>query len=335
MGDTLPVVLPGGAALMKWAARIMEVILHVGAHRTGTASLRAYLRRHAVALRAKNVGFWGPRRLKRAFGTGEILQDRCADTGWQLEKARAQLQVHLDQAERRGVKTLFISDPDLCGTVCGNLHQTSLYPRVVDRFERYFETFEGRLSAVVLSPRALDLYWCSAVSHGVAQGAPVPDRAALAQIAHGQRSWRNVISEIAASIGRADLRLLPIERFRGRPDAFLAASAGLDAPKQISGPQLNTAPTLPALRRILNDSGVRSDALPFGMGKWNPFTNEEHAALREMHADDMLWMQAGADGLATMTQECREDSAELNPPRATKTKGHCDELEDRKMARPG
>ncbi|MEH6740708.1 MAG: hypothetical protein V7695_19510, partial [Sulfitobacter sp.] len=37
--------------------------------------------------------------------------------------------------------------------------------------------------------------------------------------------------------------------------------------------------------------------------RWNPFNTEQAAYLREAYADDMMWLTAGADGLATLTED--------------------------------
>lgn len=84
---------------------------------------------------------------------------------------------------------------------------------------------------------------------------------------------------------------------------------------------LNRAPDLPELRAILRDGGAEVDALPEGDGYWQPFSGAERAALREACADDLFWLRAGADGLATLIEEPRQDQAVQTPRVRAQTRG--------------
>ena len=65
----------------------------------------------------------------------------------------------------------------------------------------------------------------------------------------------------------------------------------------------NHSPDLPALRRVLDARGEDPARLPDGGGRWMPFSQAQSRALRETYADDLFWLRAGADGLATLTEE--------------------------------
>ncbi|MEM1074480.1 MAG: hypothetical protein AAF665_10750 [Pseudomonadota bacterium] len=312
---------------------MMKIVLHIGAHRTASTSFQAYLRRNARELRARRVGFWGPRRMRpyrnmlpKASASGPFTSEASAGD----HVAR-----QLDLAERRGIELLFLSDAEICGSVQENIRCAALYPNVGPQVEALARMFSGRLSSVVLTPRSLDQYWCSAAAQAVLQGAPVPERDTLSQIARSSRSWRDVIADVAKAMPDATLNVLPFEAFRSQSPAYFAAATGLAAPRCREPSWLNPSPTLPELRRVLAERDAPATVLPFGMGRWNPFTNEEHAIMREAYADDMMWLSSGADGFATLTEGCRPDRAGSTLPQAAQKKGQMDEFGHKQVARPG
>jgi hypothetical protein len=330
MSELSPTFQPIGAAFAAWAARIMDVILHIGAHRTGTTTFQDYMRRHSRTLEAGGVGFWGPGRTRRGLFT-----ELHPKTSGAAENAVKRVQTQLDRAEACGLKTLVVSDENMIGTVRDNLRSAHLYEKAADRVAVFARAFEGRISSVVISCRSLDLYWTSAMAYGVARGHPVPDATVTRRIAAQPRGWRDVVTDVAQALPGVPLRVMPFETFCGRPAAFLAAAADLDAPKDATRTWLNRSPNLPALRRVLTLRGEGGHALPFGMGRWNPFTNEDHAALREVYADDLMWLTAGADGLATLTEDHSRTRAEPMRPPGIQTRGQFHEHTERQVARPG
>ncbi|WP_300062217.1 hypothetical protein [uncultured Roseobacter sp.] len=313
----------------------MDVILHVGAHRTGTKTLQDYLRRQAEPLAEARVGYWGPGRTRRGLLSGLVSTPQTAQEKDASSQAEARVQLQLSAAQARGLKTLLVSDENMIGSVQENLRCGSLYPEIGARMSRCARAFAGHLSTVILCPRSLDYYWGSAIAYAVARGQAVPEREQLRSTANNPRSWRDVIADLAKALPEADIRVLPFERFSGRPGALVEAGTGIRAPSDAERSWLNRAPSLPELRRVLADRSGNGASLPFGMGRWNPFTPEETAALREAYADDMMWLVAGADGLATLTEDTTRTRAASSLPAGTQTKGHGNEHKERQMARPG
>ncbi len=333
---TSPHFRPVGAAVTKWATRAMDVILHLGAHRTATTSFQCYMRRHAIPLSEQGVDYWGPQRARRG-GLSDGLPSRAeVSQGTDIPPdAPSRIAKYLRQAKKRGARSLIVSDVNMIGCLSSTINSKMLYPDVGARMTAFGKAFDGRISAVLISPRSLEYYWCSALAHGVTLGNHVPDHATLREIAMQPRGWREVICDLAQALPGVPLRVLPYERFVGQPDAFLAAGTGLDAPFDTQRSWLNRAPNLPELRRVLKDRGGAPVSLPFGMGRWTPFNNEENAALRERHADDMMWLTAGADGIATLTEDDLRSRAGPTPPIGGIEQGQSDELEKRQVARPG
>jgi hypothetical protein len=335
MGHTPSLYRPIGAAFWHRVNRIMEVILHLGAHRTATTSFQSYMKRNGDIWKTAHVGYSGPRRTGRGLHAA-ILSGR--GHGWGdpvFQAALRRVKRQIDHARARGLKQLVVSDENMIGTVQNNMRAGQLYPDVAERLALFARAFEGQVATILFSPRSLGDYWCSALACSIGLGMDVPDRARLNDIAMSRRGWREVITDIAGAFPEAALRVLPFERHAGAPHLLLQEGAGIAAPQDKTRTRLNPCATLPELRRVLNERRAATTALPFGMGRWNPFTNEEHAALRELYADDMMWLVAGADGLATLTEDRSRNEAGKTLPPGTDRKGRCDELQQRKLARPG
>ncbi|GFE48455.1 hypothetical protein So717_02080 [Roseobacter cerasinus] len=274
------------------------------------------MRRHAKPLAAVDVAYCGPARGARAATEGRVA-------------------LQVGAARSRGISTLVLSDEAMIGTVAENIAAAALYPQISAHIAAAVSALDEQIAGVLFCPRSLDYYWGSALADAVAQGHEVPDRAVLKAIAASERSWRDVITDLAQALPGVPIRVLPFEAFAGRPEAFLQAGTGVSAPLDRDRRWLNRAPNLPELRRGLAHRSADGSALPFGMGRWNPFTPEETAALRERYADDMMWLVAGADGLATLTEDGAPIRAGQTLPTGAQTKGHGDEHEERQMARPG
>lgn len=218
-------------------------------------------------------------------------------------RAEGRVQMNLAQCRRAQVQHLLVSDENFAGTMRECIRTKTLYPAIGDRLSRIGTAFGQDVSRIVLSVRALDLWWASAAAFTVARGHPVPNALAFEMMAHGPRSWRDVITDISCAVPQAQIIITPFEQFAGQPEAVFGLATGRAAPANTSHHWRNRTPHLPALRQILAEQESPSDILPDGSGRWQPFTPAQAAALRETYADDMHWLIAGADGLATLATD--------------------------------
>lgn len=311
----------------------MKLILHIGAHRTGTTSFQNYMRRHAAELSARSIGFWGPARTRKGLFTG--IQPTPGLGVEAARRARGRILLQLDKAAKRGVQTLVISDENMMGSSRRNLRTGRLYPDVGERIARYAAAFDNRIDTVALSVRSLDSFWNSTAAYGVHRGHDVPGDAQFEAIAGAGRTWRDVVADVSCAAPQATIKVLPFERFTGRADRFLEAAAACHAPVDGDPRWLNRSPDAHALRDCLAERGSDPDMIAASDGRWAPFDAAQRAALRENYADDMHWLIAGANGLATLTEDTDRTRAGHTLPPGSENRGHPNDIEKRRLAQPG
>ncbi len=322
MIGVLPALWPVGAAhWTRQARRLMDVILHMGAHRTATTTFQNYVRDQRAELAAEGTQFWGPKHVRSHVFPG-LFRNSVARKGRNVaRRAEGRVRLLTEQASRHGVQTLLISDENMLGTCRDNLRAERLYPAAGERTARLAAAFGGRLRRIVLTIRSQDLWWASACALTVSRGHAVPHPDRLAAIAWNSRNWRDVITDIACAAPEAQLTVLPFESHAGRPDRVLATALEIDAAPDDMHRWSNRSPDLSSLRKGLKTQGSDPDLLPDETGRWQPFDAEQTALLREHYADDLHWLTAGADGLATLTEDKTPTRATQKSPPGIMKKG--------------
>lgn len=309
----------------------MRVTLHIGAHRCATTTFQNYLRHNAEDLRAgARIGFWGPRRTRRGLLSGLIPAPGPVPRRDMQRRAEGRVRINLAKAADKGLEQLIVSDENMMGSMRENAAMAALYCGVGERMARVGQAFGGQIGTVILNIRAQDSYWPSALGYLTARGRAVPSPTLQERIAASTRGWRDVITDIACALPEARLQVLPFEVFGGRPDVQLATMTGQRAPTRHAREWLNATPRLPDLRGMVCDEVA--GRLPAGNGRWNPFGPECRAALREAYADDMMWLAAGADGLAELIQNPDNKRPGQSPAANDLTRGRPDDDEARGMA---
>ncbi|MEL7133526.1 MAG: hypothetical protein AAGK77_14065, partial [Pseudomonadota bacterium] len=153
--------------------------------------------------------------------------------------------------------------------------------------------------------------------------------------AFGARTWRDVIADVACAAPRAKLVIVPFERTTGRPDTMFRAITGLYGPRNAAETWLNRSPDVPTLRNLLAERGEDPDLISGLAPRWTPFDPAAVAAMREAYLDDIHWLTAGADGLATLTEDLGQRGAGQTSPHGLLTRGHAHDDEERRLAEPG
>ncbi|MBT9384596.1 hypothetical protein KM176_12060 [Pseudooceanicola sp. CBS1P-1] len=284
----LPFAGPRPLALPLAKARaLMDVILHIGAHRTATTSFQSYLRTLRGPLEARGIAVWDPRRTRNGVLTGVQPVPGPVPPQKQFDHARGRIALNLEALRRKGRDQLLVSDENMLGAPRAALRAGMLYPDAGARIARHLEAFGGEVSRLVLSVRGLEAWWTSCLHYALDRGHAAPDAALLQQLAASPRSWRSVIEEIAAAAPGTELLVMPHEGYAGDPAARLNVMLGRsDAPAPQMPGWLNRSPS------------VAGRDLPLTQGRWQPFAPAQGAALEQTDRGDLAWLRAGAGTLA-------------------------------------
>lgn len=332
----IPAYGPVGAALLsKTGGSYMDIILSLGAHRSASTSYQHYISDNREGLSERGIGYWGPKRMRGGMLAGLFPVPFVANGRNLTRRAQGRIRMNLSRCEKNAVQTLVVSDENLIGTMRNCVRTKTLYPAVGDRIARVAEAFGGDIKRIVMSIRAQDLWWSSAIAYTVARGHAVPTSLAVEMMACSTRTWRDVITDLACAVPSADIVIAPFEQFAGQPQALLEATLNAPAPVDTAHHWRNRTPDLPHLRALLKEQGSDPDLVPQGTGRWNPFTPQQAAQLREHYADDQHWLHAGADGLARLATDPTRTQTGTSLHAGILTEGRNHDIRQEKLARSG
>lgn len=326
---TFPGYQPVGAAIRERLHQLMDIILHLGVHRTGFGSLHSAFKAEHKQLDQAHVAVWGPNEVRAGMFDG-IQPDPGANAARKRGPTRAagRIKLRIQQLEDRGYTKLLISDPGLLGSLQSVVKSRRLYPAAGERAARLIDALPKNVSRVVLNVRSLDRYWASVFSRSVAHGYASPDDAALQYVLDAPRSWRDVVLDVACAVPDVDLRVLPFEAAYASPSVFMQKAAGVDVEFKSAPIWKGRSPTQQKLQEISVLQG-RTDAQYSAENQpWMPFGEKAEARLREVYQDDLFWLENGAEGFAKLAKKAVPSGGRPRQPGAQK-RGQLDEFEFR------
>lgn len=315
----------------------MEICLHLGAHRTGTTSLQRYMHLNRHALADHGVAVWGPRRTRSGLLDG-LMKNPDRLTAYDLKLARRAIgRVKLEQKRLRnkGFGTLLLSEENLIGTMNLNLSSLRLYPQTQARLERLAGAFEGARVRIGLSIRSYDSHWASQMAFRIKVGGGLPEAADLDRIATQPRRWRHVVKDVARAFPDADIMVWPFEGWVGQPEQMLARLLHWPIPLDAVrfSERCNASPDTQQLHDILCDAGDPEAAkhLEGLSGPFQPFPEMHREKLKDDYREDIDWLMAGAEGLATYLDPTGGTSGGFDRSKGSMT----DDIEEIRMAGSG
>lgn len=313
----------------------MKVFLHIGAHRTGSTSLQTYMRQNKNALNAQGVGFWGPMRLRKGLIYDVMPNALTPLTERRYQRACMRIQMQLDSSRSRGIDRLLVSEENMIGTMRHNFKTSRLYPSAGQRVARFARAFGPNVGGIVLSIRALDSYWTSAMTYCVKKGIPVAGAQKVQSLAAQTHNWRDVITDIAVHVPDLPITVATFEYMAGRPQELVGFALGKALPACAEPIWRNARPTVSALLDLpLTHSEANRLRRRRAGERWMPFDPFVIEAMRERYHDDIFWLRAGADGLATLIDEHTPQQAGAHLPLGDLVRGQHYDQNDR-LARPG
>jgi hypothetical protein len=253
----------------------MDVILHIGAHRTATTALQKTLGANGGDLAQLGLVYWGPKTTRTGLLDGLIGRPEALSDD-RRKAAAVRVSRRMRKAAHDGAETLFVSDENMLGSMQSALAGKGLYPDAGARVATVAQAFVGSRITLALAIRTLDDWWSSVRAFRAGRDAAVPDAAELAVMALRSGSWRDVVGDLASSMPGARIRVWSHEVMADLPEAVVDRLTGLTP------------------RRTRLD--LHRNAMPTGAA--DVLEPQVRARLRERYADDLAWLRAGADGLA-------------------------------------
>lgn len=270
----------------------MELILHLGAHRTGSTAFETMLVSARSALAGQGVAVWPNARVRRIAGFQEVASDGATDAA----QAAFAATWAGESADR-----LVICEENILGTMLGNLMAGALYPDLAEQLARYAALFSVQPRRIGLGIRDLAWFWASSLSF-VARRRWVPDWADTAsRIVASPRGWADVVADLRAAFPSTEIVLwthgtdLPrvAERLTDLPPGLLVAPAE----------RVNAAHELGYLPAILRLRAEHPDMTEANMRaalssvtpdpSHAPFIPAQRAALDARYAHDLALLRQG------------------------------------------
>lgn len=297
-----------GGRRRQGARRGMDIVLHLGAHRTGTTTLQEYLRRHRPGLAARGVLPLLPAALRGPDLRGLVQRNGAGP-------ARAALSAIISAAREGGAAVLLVSEENLCGNLRGLLRDGQLYPGLAARLSRLAPALGAGPRRIGLALRPQAAWWGSVLAFAVSRGLHLPDGGEGARLAAARRGWADVVADVAAAFPGAEIVVWSFGTHLAHPRLLAEGLAGV-AGLPPCGPSArnNAAPDAAALRRMLTAAGLGEAArhLP-AVGRWQPFTPAQAQAFAARDADDMARI-GGMAAVRLLDPFTRQTAPGLAPP---------------------
>lgn len=263
----------------------MDVILHLGAHRTATTSLQAWMLQNEDALAQAGIAVWGPAQTRGGRFAGLMKRPEwvTAEDERAARQSASVLRFEIDRLQEAGFRALVISEENLLGTMPQCLEHLTLYPDAGARLRRVVAALGPHLTGLALSIRRYDTWWASVLADQRSRGRSLP-RAGHERLAAHPRGWKRLVQVIRDEGGGRPLTVWPFETMAGRNAAQMRAMLGGMA--------------LPA--GLYDHGRAMNAAAPAQIA---PFTLAHRGAMAARYQDDLAWLITPRPGLTFIANE--------------------------------
>jgi hypothetical protein len=283
------------AYLAQRGLGLLEVILHIGAHRTGTTTFQRALQQNQHNLSKNGVVVWGPRitRGGRFSGLLRGMDSDARETERLVKRNAGIISIELDRMDKARQHSLLVSEENILGSMGANLSATRLYPRLDERLARFGQAFGDAVKTVGLTIRPYEDYWASSMAYAIKAGHPVLGPDDLDRLVTQPRGWRRVVGDVAAAFPRAEIKVWEFGRLIGRPQAQYRLLAGRRGRLRQTDGHHNASLGMEGLREILKLRGdlAALRLLGDGQGAFQPFGDHHIDAFQAQYAEDLAWLR--------------------------------------------
>ncbi len=287
----------------------MQILIHLGAHKTATTYLQSRLKRGADALAGMGVEIVPLAEMRRAVSAPLGIAATGGLRGALARRnIRGALSAFAEKAHSAGCTRLVLSDENLLGN-CGRLlTDATLYSGLRRRLEVLQAALPEAETTILLSVRNYATFFASAWGQRLRGGRHAPFDAPLRdRLMAMPRGWMDVISDIGQAFPAARLIAWPYEWFGDLEETVLATLVG---PGAVNGvPAIKGRPLAGFSARSVAEIEARLDgtgevprdvvhdlhrAWPKGPHQpaFDPWPEAESAELRARYANDLAAISA-------------------------------------------
>ncbi|EAR49460.1 hypothetical protein OG2516_08581 [Oceanicola granulosus HTCC2516] len=204
-----------------------RVVLHVGAHKTGTTHFQKGLRKGRADLEAAGCALYLPSDLRPAPRLARML-----GVSFQSGRRRDDWSPALPEAMARGKPTLVISEENVLGPLSGAAEgpMERVYPEAAPRLRTLLCGLGGVPATVLLSVRDPGRFVLSAYSQALLAGRGGAWQAFVARMPVERVDWADLAARIVALEGVAELVVWRLEDYPEIANAAVARIAGRPLP---------------------------------------------------------------------------------------------------------
>lgn len=283
---------------------LMDIMLHLGAHRSASTTFQSFLWTNRARLAQRGLSSWTPRRTRDGLMSGLMRAPAKITVEDERKAIRSigRMRVEIERLQRAGQDALLISEENMIGSMRNIIAERRLYPLLDERFLRFKPVFLGHKLRIGLSIRSYEDFWTSSLMTRLVRGGAAPSVDVLDFLTTQPRRWRHVVRDIAATFPEAEIVVWPFERLASNPNAQLGALWGRDCYGLVGNDTWkNRSPNLLSLNETMKMRGEEpcaKNAIDAG-ARWMPFDEDQRNVLRAEYRYDLAWFKSGAQGLAT------------------------------------
>lgn len=275
------------------------IVVHLGAHRTGTTSFQSTLQSNRKTLLASGIRYIGPDETRS--GLFDHLMKRkpqlTRDETNAAKESADHLREFLDREERSSNRVV-LSEENIIGSIRRNISTRSMYPEVHQSLAMLAPAF-SRIDTFFITIRELEQWWNSCLSFAIGRFLEPPDEALLNQISEGSLGWRRLIETILELFPSANVKVLEFGQLSSSPKELLEAVCGWQNLPELECNMnlLNRSRTIEELTKLVMERGTRAQHVKLaGKGRMlNLFSEHASAKLRQTYCDDLAWLQSNTE----------------------------------------